>query len=102
MRTVVLTILQGGSSRGAAFPSSHVAVAVTQSLVMLRFRRPLGLGVAVTSVLLAFGAVYGGFHYAIDAFAGAAVGVAAWLASGALQRAFQRGEFGFAPARPPV
>jgi hypothetical protein len=102
IRALVLTILQGGSSRGAAFPSSHVAVAVTQSLVMLRFHRPAGMVMTVTSLLLAAGAVYGGFHYAIDALTGGVVGVAAWLVSGAVQRARERAEPGFALARRPV
>ena len=34
----------------------------------------LGVVVAVTSALLMVGAVYGGFHYAVDVIAGALVG----------------------------
>ena len=102
IRALVLSILQNGSSRGAAFPSSHVAVAVTQSLVALRFRRRLGVAISITSALLAFGAVYGGFHYAIDALVGAAVGAAAWWLSGPLMGAFRQRKPGFAPAPEPV
>jgi membrane-associated phospholipid phosphatase len=98
IRALVLTILQGGSSRGAAFPSSHVAVAVTQSLVMLRHRPRVGVAMCVVSLLLAAGAVYGGFHYAVDALAGAAVGIAAWLASGPVMSVFRRRTEGFAGA----
>lgn len=67
-------ILEAGSSRGAAFPSSHVGVAVTQTLVAWRWCRPLAWPVGVLAVGLALGAVYGGFHYAIDAIAGAVLG----------------------------
>lgn len=80
-RALALAVLEGGSSRGAAFPSSHVAIAVTQTIVMLRFRPRLGLALAPVTLLLALGAVYGGFHYGVDALVGAAFGgAAAWAA----------------------
>jgi membrane-associated phospholipid phosphatase len=63
-------ILEAGSSRGAAFPSSHVGVSFAQTamcFVALRRWAPL---LAVLSTGLAVGAVYGGFHYATDAVAG--------------------------------
>jgi membrane-associated phospholipid phosphatase len=41
----------------------------------LRYRPGLGLVVSVTSVLLMLGAVYGGFHYAVDIVAGAILGI---------------------------
>ncbi len=68
-------ILEAGSSRGAAFPSSHVGVSFAQaaiSVVLLRRWSPLLL---VLSTGLAVGAVYGGFHYATDAVAGLAFGL---------------------------
>ena len=76
VRALVLAILETGSSRGAAFPSSHVAVAVTQALLALRHQRRVGRWVAAIAVGLACGAVYGGFHYGVDALAGALVGAA--------------------------
>jgi membrane-associated phospholipid phosphatase len=75
IRRLALYVLAAGSSRGAAFPSSHVAVAVAQSLMMLRHHRGAGLLISIASLLLALGAVYGGFHYGIDVLAGAATGV---------------------------
>lgn len=78
IRAFTLLILEHGSARGTAFPSSHVAIALAQTLSSLRWRRSLGIGVAVTTVLLAIGAVYGGFHYATDVLAGAVVGAATW------------------------
>jgi membrane-associated phospholipid phosphatase len=67
-------ILEAGSSRGAAFPSSHVGVAVAQTVTAWRWLRPLAWPVGVLAIGLALGAIYGGFHYATDAIAGAALG----------------------------
>jgi len=98
-RVITLRILEGGSSRGAAFPSSHVAIAVTQTLVMLRFRRPFGVLLGVVTVLLALGAVYGGFHYGIDALAGAVFGAAAAGLARLVFRPGPRVAPGFTPVR---
>jgi len=68
-------LLEAGSSRGAAFPSSHVGVSVAQTLLMIRFLPRLSPVLAVLAVGLALGAIYGGFHYAIDALCGAVLGV---------------------------
>jgi membrane-associated phospholipid phosphatase len=87
VRTFVLHLLAAGSSRGTAFPSSHVAASVVASLCALRFQRPVGVVVSVLTAGLALGTVYGGFHYAVDALAGGIVGLAAWLLASALWRA---------------
>ncbi len=76
VRALALAILERGSSRGTAFPSSHVAIAVAQTVVTFRHDRGLGLIVGIASLLLMVGAVYGGFHYAVDIVVGAAVGFA--------------------------
>ncbi len=68
-------LLEAGSSRGAAFPSSHVAVATAQTLLVYRFLPRLTPVVAVLALGLALGAVYGGFHYATDALVGCALGM---------------------------
>jgi membrane-associated phospholipid phosphatase len=86
IRTFTLLILEHGSARGTAFPSSHVAIALAQALSSLRWRRSLGVWVAVTTVLLAIGAVYGGFHYGADVLTGAVVGAGVWTASRAISR----------------
>ena len=78
IRTFTLAILEHGSARGTAFPSSHVAIALAQALSSLRWRRSMGLWVAMTTVLLALGAVYGGFHYATDVLAGTVLGIVTW------------------------
>ncbi len=70
-------LLEAGSSRGAAFPSSHVGVSVTMALVMMRYMPKTAAALAVATILLANGAVYGGFHYATDAFFGLVLGTIA-------------------------
>jgi membrane-associated phospholipid phosphatase len=79
-RRLAVTILTAGSSRGAAFPSSHMAVAVVQAIMALRWQRGMGVILTVTAALVGLGAVYGGFHYGVDMIAGALLGV---LVSGA-------------------
>jgi membrane-associated phospholipid phosphatase len=95
MRRLVLTILRAGSSRGAAFPSAHVAVSVTQAAMWLRHTRRLGWIAPTLALGVAAGAVYGGFHYAIDAMVGAAVGVAAVVLADAVRRRAEAGKPGF-------
>lgn len=69
-------VLEAGSSRGAAFPSSHVGVAAAQAVSAFLFLPRLAAAlVALLTVGLALGAVYGGFHYATDALAGLLLGV---------------------------
>ena len=87
MRTFILQLLDAGSSRGTAFPSSHVAASVVASLAALRFQRPVGITVTTMTAGLALATVYGGFHYAVDALAGFVVGVTAWLLARTLSRA---------------
>jgi membrane-associated phospholipid phosphatase len=102
IRRLALTLLAAGSSKGAAFPSSHVAVSVVQSLMMLRYRRSAGLLISSASLLLAMGAVYGGFHYGVDVLAGAATGglIAAGSIVGAEVRSFAGAPL--APSAPPA
>ncbi|HET7190149.1 MAG TPA: phosphatase PAP2 family protein [Gemmatimonadaceae bacterium] len=87
IRSFVVHLLQTGSSRGTAFPSSHVAASVVASLAALRYQRRVGIVVAVLTGGLAVGAVYGGYHYLVDVLVGAIVGVVAWLLARALCRA---------------
>jgi membrane-associated phospholipid phosphatase len=73
-RSTATWLLQSGSSRGTAFPSSHVAVAVAQSILAARLLPRLGVPIVFLTVGLGAGAVYGGFHYAVDVLAGAVLG----------------------------
>jgi membrane-associated phospholipid phosphatase len=93
VRSFVLTLLDRGSSRGTAFPSSHVAASVVSSLCALRYQRGVGIGVAIVTAALTIATVYGGFHYVVDALVGVILGVIAWLASvGVLETLASRGE----------
>ena len=49
----------------------------------IKFQRGVGWASLVIAVGLALGAVYGGFHYAVDAIAGALLGVAVVPLAGA-------------------
>jgi membrane-associated phospholipid phosphatase len=72
---LVHRILESGASKGAAFPSSHVAASIVVFCMALRFDRRLAglMGVIAAGILV--GTVYGGFHYAIDALVGLVLGV---------------------------
>jgi membrane-associated phospholipid phosphatase len=87
VRHFVLVLLERGSSRGTAFPSSHVAASLVAALCALRYQRELGLVVAPFVAALILATVYGGFHYAVDALVGVILGGLAWLASDTLWRA---------------
>ena len=63
-------ILEDGGSKGAAFPSSHVAVAVGVLVVTWRHDKLVWAGMLPLVVGLTVATVYGRFHYGIDALAG--------------------------------
>ncbi|MFV1987608.1 MAG: phosphatase PAP2 family protein [Gemmatimonadota bacterium] len=73
-------ILEGGSSRGTAFPSSHVAATLGAMIGVAREDMRWFWAMVAPGALLMFGTVYGRFHYGIDAIAGFAVGLAVSLA----------------------
>ena len=72
---LVYATLSTGSSYGAAFPSSHVAGTVAAALSGWLGSRRLGLLLLVPTVLLTIGVVYAQMHYAVDALAGALLGI---------------------------
>lgn len=81
IRSMVVALLASGSSRGTAFPSSHVAASVVASFCALRFQWPLGVVAALLTIGVCVGAVYGGYHYGVDIVAGLLIGsIAAGLA----------------------
>ena len=84
IRSFVLTLLDRGSSRGTAFPSSHVAASVVASLCALRHQRGVGIVVSLVTAALTLATVYGGFHYAVDALVGVILGGLAWAVSAGL------------------
>ena len=60
VRRLTLSILAAGSSRGAAFPSSHMAATVVQMVLAFRWQRRMGWALAAIALLVGVGAVYGG------------------------------------------
>lgn len=64
-------LLNQAASWGTAFPSSHVAVALVAAVTAWWSWPALGGVLLPAAVLLSFGTVYGQFHYALDALAGA-------------------------------
>ncbi len=70
--------LSGGSSFGAAFPSSHVAATVSAVLALWREWRGFAVAFVVPAGLLVIGTVYCQMHYGVDALAGVIVGIGVW------------------------
>lgn len=82
----VHAVAERGSSKGTAFPSSHVAATVAAWLSCRRIARRWYWIAAPFVLLLTLGTVYGRFHYAVDALAGLLVALAAWKLAPALIR----------------
>ncbi len=76
----VYWLLSGGSSFGAAFPSSHVAATVAAVLILWREWRALAAVLAAPAVLMVIGTVYCQMHYGLDALVGLVLGVGAFTA----------------------
>ena len=76
-RWLSATILAAGSARGTAFPSLHMAASLSQTIMAWRWQsRIIRYAMSVSTVLIATGAVYAGYHYATDMVAGAVLGLA--------------------------
>ena len=81
-------LVAGGSSRGSAFPSSHIAASITVLGMARLYLKPVYRILFIPVMLLIVGTVYGGFHYAIDAVAGLALGrLFDWLGPKAVTKA---------------
>lgn len=74
---LVHAILEGASSKGTAFPSSHVAAAGAAVWTAGLEDRRWGWLLALPWLALTAGTVYGRFHYAVDALAGVVMALAA-------------------------
>jgi membrane-associated phospholipid phosphatase len=84
-------LLEAGSSQGAAFPSSHVGASAAVSIAAMRSWPRGGALLALLTIGVALGAVYGGFHYAVDVIAGLILGVTMALLAPEVYRRLQRG-----------
>ncbi len=74
---LVYWVLSGGSSFGAAFPSSHVAATVATVCALWFEWRRLAAWYVVPTILLTVGTVYCQMHYVLDATSGVLVGLLA-------------------------
>lgn len=84
---LVYDVLEGGSSYGAAFPSSHVAATFAATIAAWRGNRRLGMVLLIPTGMMAVGVVYTQMHYAVDALAGLLVPLpVAWAVARAEQR----------------
>ena len=63
------------------FPSGHVAAVTAAALAIRRYAPHAGLAFLLVAVSIAVATVYGRYHYAADALAGALVGVVSFLVS---------------------
>lgn len=67
------------------FPSGHVASATAAALAIRRYAPRAGLLFLLVAGSIALATVYGRYHYAADALAGAVVGVLAYLVASCLR-----------------
>ncbi|MCL7984542.1 MAG: phosphatase PAP2 family protein [marine benthic group bacterium] len=83
---IVHSILESGSSKGTAFPSSHVAATCSAWFACGSVNRRAFWILAPFAVSLTLGTVYGRFHYGIDMAAGLVWALAAFFATPPLLR----------------
>ena len=83
---LVHSILESGSSKGTAFPSSHVAATLAAWFSTGRESKRVFWIMAPFAVFLTLATVYGRFHYGIDATAGLVVAISAYLGTPWLMR----------------
>ena len=69
-----------GGARGGAFPSAHASGALVVTLVAWRHQRRLACGLVPITAGVIIATVYGRFHYALDAIAGAVLALAVVVA----------------------
>jgi len=78
MRSINVRLLDRFSHGWNTFPSGHVAIAIAAALSTMSVAPRAGSAFLVVAVGILAGAVSGRYHYAIDAVAGAVVGIAAF------------------------
>lgn len=77
-------------SRSPSFPSAHAANAFAFALVMLEFRRKVGILALGLAALIAYSRPYVGVHYPFDVLGGAALGTAIALGTIGARRGLVR------------
>ncbi len=82
-----LYVAQGVTPGGiSAFPSLHNGQATLMALLAWQYNRKLGIAMTLYAALIAIGSVWLGWHYAVDAYAGIALGLACWWLAAPLAR----------------
>ena len=76
---ILTFIVEHGAVANGAFPSSHVAMGTVILLCAFEFHRKIFLLYLPIVIALYFATVYIQAHYAVDVFAGIAVGVTFYL-----------------------
>lgn len=66
----------------SAMPSMHNATAVLFALLGWHVSRAHGIGLTIFAIMIFFGSIHLGWHYAIDAYAGAAITLVIWWVAG--------------------
>ena len=79
---------RAGERPTAAFPSSHVAVAIVMMILALRGSKKLFFGLLPFFIMLCCATVYIKAHYLIDALVGAVTGVLTYIFTSWLYRRF--------------
>jgi membrane-associated phospholipid phosphatase len=74
-QAMVHLIQSHGGVHGNAFPSAHIMLAFVVLVFLYRFLPRVVPWVLVSNLLMCFGAVYDGYHYASDVITGAATGI---------------------------
>lgn len=77
---LVLLIQHHAGVHGNAFPSGHIMASVVALLAAAKWKPRLARWLTLPVLLMCFGAVYDGYHYASDILSGALLGAAVfWL-----------------------
>jgi len=85
LRKMNFWLLDHYSVQACIFPSGHVAAVTAVALAVRKHAPRLGALFLFLAASVALATVYGRYHYAADAVAGALVGVAAYIVSDAIK-----------------
>ncbi len=96
LRRMNFWLLDHYSVQACIFPSGHVAAVTATALAVRRYLPRVGIPFLMVAASVALATVYGRYHYAADAVAGALVGIAAYTIAVLLLR---RGTASCAPER---
>jgi membrane-associated phospholipid phosphatase len=79
-RQLVELVQAKGSVRGGCVPSTHVAVALIVMAYFFKISRPVGWLLLIINLGMAFGTVWGRYHYVTDVLVGSVIAALAyWL-----------------------